>query len=51
MGSDKALIFMEGIRPILAKKIRYYEVPWLAQRILPPPDVPAIEPICRGRRG
>ncbi|MBM0108874.1 type IV secretory system conjugative DNA transfer family protein [Steroidobacter sp. S1-65] len=45
MGPEKALIFMEGIRPILARKIRYYEVPWLAQRVMPPPEVPAIEPI------
>lgn len=45
LGPEKALIFMEGIRPILARKIRYFEVPWLAQRVMPPPEVPAIEPI------
>ncbi len=45
IGSEKALIFMEGIQPILAHKIRYYAVPWLARRILPPPEVPLIEPI------
>jgi type IV secretion system protein VirD4 len=51
MGSHKEIIFMDGIRPILARKIRYYEVPWLAARVLPPPEVPAIEPIvCSTRR-
>ena len=45
MGVDKELIFMEGIRPILARKIRYYEIPWLASRVMAPPEVPAIEPI------
>jgi type IV secretion system protein VirD4 len=45
MGPDKELIFMEGIRPILARKIRYYEVPWLAERVMVPPEVCAIEPI------
>jgi type IV secretion system protein VirD4 len=45
MGAEKALIFMEGIRPILARKIRYFEVPWLVERVMAPPEVPAIEPI------
>lgn len=45
MGPDKALIFMDGIRPILARKLRYYEVPWLARRVMAPPEVPAIAPI------
>lgn len=45
MGNDRALLFMEGVRPIRARKIRYYQVPWLARRVLPPPVVPAIEPI------
>ena len=42
MGPEKELIFMDGIRPILARKIKYYEVPWLAERVMPPPAVRAI---------
>lgn len=45
LGSQRELIFTEGIRPILARKIRYYEIPWLARRVMAPPAVPAIEPI------
>jgi type IV secretion system protein VirD4 len=45
MGAEKAIIFLDGTRPILARKIRYYDVPWLARRVMTPPDVPAIEPI------
>lgn len=47
MGIRKELIFMEGVRPILAKKIRYYEIPWMRKRILPPPSVPAVELVAR----
>jgi type IV secretion system protein VirD4 len=50
MGSKKEIIFMEDIRPILARKIRYYKVPWLAARVMPPPAVPAIEPILGSMR-
>ncbi|MFC4311688.1 type IV secretory system conjugative DNA transfer family protein [Steroidobacter flavus] len=45
VGPDRALIFMDGVPPILARKLRYYAVPWLAKRVMPPPHVPAIEPI------
>ena len=42
MGADKEIVFYENLRPILAKKIRYFEDPLLMARILPPPEIPMI---------
>ena len=41
LGRDRELIFYEGLRPILARKNRYYEDRTLRKRILPPPGSPA----------
>lgn len=40
MGSDKALILYEGLRPILARKIRYYADSRFRARLRPPPVQP-----------
>jgi type IV secretion system protein VirD4 len=41
MGSDKEIIFCEGLRPILASKIKYFEDRRFRTRLLPPPVHPA----------
>ena len=38
LGIDSALIFCEGVRPIRAKKIRYFQDPRFKTRLLPPPE-------------
>jgi type IV secretion system protein VirD4 len=37
LGKDRELIFYEGIRPILARKNRYYQDPFFRKRLFPPP--------------
>ena len=37
LGRDRELLLYEGLRPILAKKNRYYEDPRLKKRLCPPP--------------
>jgi type IV secretion system protein VirD4 len=41
LGSDKEIIFCEGVRPILAKKIKYFSDRRFSTRLLPPPKNPA----------
>jgi type IV secretion system protein VirD4 len=41
IGIDSALIFLENVRPIRCKKIRYYADRRFKQRVLPPPARPA----------
>lgn len=41
LGSDKEIIFCEGLRPILARKIKYFVDPRFSVRLLPPPNDPA----------
>jgi type IV secretion system protein VirD4 len=45
LGSEEAIIFHEGLRPIRCRKIRYYEDARFRARLYPPPEVPAIEPL------
>lgn len=41
MGRDKLVLFVEGLRPILGKKFRYFEDPvMLARSEIPPPALP-----------
>lgn len=42
-GKAKEIIFTEDTPPILCRKIRYYQVPALRNRIRKPPAVPTIE--------
>jgi type IV secretion system protein VirD4 len=37
LGKDREVIFYEGIRPILAKKNRYYQDRFFRKRLFPPP--------------
>jgi len=43
MDPDKEVILLQGIKPIYTDKIRYFEDPSFATRLLPPPKVPKID--------
>ncbi len=43
MGRAKEIVFTEDTRPILCRKIRYFLIPALLNRLRLPPKVPAIE--------
>jgi type IV secretion system protein VirD4 len=43
LGTEEAIIFYEGLRPIRCRKIRYYADPRFRARLLPPPAMPACE--------
>ncbi|MCX2865360.1 type IV secretory system conjugative DNA transfer family protein [Paucibacter sp. PLA-PC-4] len=43
LGSERLVIIMEGCKPILGDKIRYYREPVFQQRLQPPPVVPALD--------
>jgi type IV secretion system protein VirD4 len=49
LGRDNELVLYEGLRPILAKKNRYYQDPFFKKRLFPPPkqSVPGLS----GARG
>jgi len=40
LGSDEALIFYEGLRPIRCRKLRYYRDRRFTRRLMPPPAQP-----------
>lgn len=40
LGSEEALIFYEGLRPIRCRKLRYYQDRRFKQRLMPPPARP-----------
>jgi type IV secretion system protein VirD4 len=42
LGSDHAIIFYEGLRPIRCRKIRYFQDKRFRARLFPPPEVPAL---------
>jgi type IV secretion system protein VirD4 len=39
IGKDRSILFFEGVRPILCRKIRYFEDGFLKRRVLLPPTV------------
>lgn len=41
LGRDRELLLYEGLRPVLAKKNRYYQDPLFTKRLFPPPKVAA----------
>lgn len=43
LGSEEAIIFYEGLRPIRCRKIRYYQDPRFLSRLRPPPERAAPE--------
>jgi type IV secretion system protein VirD4 len=48
LGPDEAIIFLEGVRPIRCRKIRYFEDRRFRARLLAPPVLaPGIAPISR----
>src|SRR5882757_3952900 len=49
LGRDNELVLYEGLRPILAKKNRYYQDPFFQKRLFPPPNRAA--PGLAGTRG
>jgi type IV secretion system protein VirD4 len=38
LGKDREILFYEGVRPILARKNRYYRDKFFRQRLFPPPN-------------
>lgn len=40
LGSEQAIVFYEGLRPIHCRKIRYFRDRRFRVRLLPPPEVP-----------
>ena len=38
LGRDREILLYEGLRPVLAKKNRYYEDPLFKKRLFPPPS-------------
>ena len=40
LGSEEAIVFYEGLRPIRCRKIRYFADVRFRKRLLPPPEVP-----------
>ena len=49
LGKNKEILFYEGVRPILARKNRYYRDPLFRKRLFPPPKsaVPHRQPAKR----
>ena len=49
LGKNKEILFYEGVRPILARKNRYYRDPLFRKRLFPPPKsaVPRRQPAKR----
>jgi len=47
LGTEEAIVFYEGLRPIRCRKIRYFSDPRFRRRLLPPPAsaVPAGHPL------
>ncbi|MCX2864945.1 type IV secretory system conjugative DNA transfer family protein [Paucibacter sp. PLA-PC-4] len=43
LGSERMVLVMEGCKPILGEKIRYYRDQAFGQRLRPPPEVPRMD--------
>ncbi|WP_431113156.1 type IV secretory system conjugative DNA transfer family protein [Variovorax paradoxus] len=43
LGAERMLLFYEGLRPVLARRIRYFSDRRLSRRERPPPQVPRLE--------
>ena len=43
MGASREIVFYENLRPVRANKIRYYEDKCFRDRVLPPPEVKAVD--------
>jgi type IV secretion system protein VirD4 len=49
LGKNREILFYEGVRPILARKNRYYRDPLFRKRLFPPP-VSAVPTVRRAKR-
>jgi type IV secretion system protein VirD4 len=43
LGADREIVMYEKCKPVLADKIKYYEDPAFTARLLPPPEIPALD--------
>jgi type IV secretion system protein VirD4 len=49
LGKNREILFYEGVRPILARKNRYYRDPLFRKRLFPPPASAVPTPRCAKR--
>ena len=42
LGTDRMILFYEGLRPVLAQRIYFFRDKYFAKRELPPPEVPKL---------
>ncbi|MEO8924203.1 MAG: type IV secretory system conjugative DNA transfer family protein, partial [Caldimonas sp.] len=50
LGTEKEVILVENVKPILADKIRYYSDPLFMSRLLAPPELPEVDVKGHGAR-
>ncbi|MDQ2733580.1 MAG: type IV secretory system conjugative DNA transfer family protein [Pseudomonadota bacterium] len=50
LGTEKEVILVENVKPILADKIRYYSDPMFMSRVLTPPELPEVDVKGHGAR-
>ena len=50
LGANRMILFYEGLRPVLAKRIYYFRDRFFARRELPPPEVPRLDIEADGGR-
>lgn len=50
LGTEKEVILVENVKPILADKIRYYSDPLFMTRLLVPPELPQVDVGLHGAR-
>jgi type IV secretion system protein VirD4 len=43
LGPGRMILFYEGLRPVLARRVTYWRDPVFARRELPPPEVPRLD--------
>jgi type IV secretion system protein VirD4 len=43
LGPGRMILFYEGLRPVLARRVTYWRDPVFAKRELPPPEVPRLD--------
>jgi type IV secretion system protein VirD4 len=43
LGANRMILFYEGLRPVLARRVYYFRDRYFARRELPPPEVPKLE--------
>jgi type IV secretion system protein VirD4 len=43
LGPNRLIVFYEGLRPVLGRRLYYFRDPILKRRVLPPPEVPRLD--------